>query len=80
MAERVRTALASCSLDVGGGNSVRITVTLGLVEAGAQDDSTTLIKRAEAALGAAKAAGHNCTYVHAGDACEPVRALLATAV
>lgn len=44
----------------------RLTVSLGLAEAQVDDDETSLMKRADSALYAAKQAGRNCSYRHGG--------------
>jgi len=78
MAEAIRTTMGACTMQLGGAD-LRITVSLGLVEATAGDDATTLIERADAALRAAREAGRNCTYVNTGEGCELAGLTVATA-
>ena len=71
-AETIRTSIGNSKLQLGGAE-LRITVSLGLVEAKPGDDATRLIERAEAALRASQAAGRNCTFIHTGETCEPAQ-------
>ena len=69
--ERARTAIGACGMQVGGAE-IHFTISLGLAEAGAADEANSLIKRADAALFASKAAGGNCAHLHNGETYEPV--------
>ncbi len=71
MGTRARTAIAACGMHIGG-NEVHFTISLGLAQAGPADDPASLIKRADAALFASKAAGGNCAHLHNGTTFEPV--------
>ncbi len=70
--ERARTAIAACGMQVGG-SEIHFTISLGLAEAASADNAGSLIKRADAALFASKAAGGNCAHLHNGETYEPVR-------
>jgi diguanylate cyclase len=72
LGERTRMALAACGMQIGG-SEVHFTLSLGLAQAGAADDANSLIKRADAALFASKAAGGNCAHLHNGKTYEPVQ-------
>lgn len=77
-AERIRHAIERCKLRVAN-NEVRFSVSLGVAEATANDDSDELLRRVTEALHAAKLSGRNCTRVHTGQRCEPIEALVAVA-
>jgi len=64
-AERFRTAINDSQLhtDLGGQSP---TISSGVAEALSDDDVTSLIKRADSALYAAKEAGRNCCFRHGG--------------
>ena len=59
IAERMRTRVGDQPLDLNG-QLIRITVSVGIATGRAQDDSESLIARADAALYRAKHAGRNC--------------------
>ena len=65
--------LAACGMQMGG-KEVHFTISLGLAQAGAATIPASLIKRADAALFASKAAGGNCAHLHNGKTYEPVAA------
>jgi diguanylate cyclase len=67
--ERVRTAVASQRFRFES-TELRLTVSIGLAAVDSGDNVASLIKRADAALYAAKRAGRNCGYFHNGRACE----------
>ena len=75
IAEGLRSAIAGCSVQIKGAPT-HFTISLGVAEALPTDDSSSLIKRADAALFASKAAGRNCSHFHNGEACEPARSLV----
>jgi diguanylate cyclase (GGDEF)-like protein len=72
-AERFRAAIADSPLRHEG-HEHSPTVSIGVCEAQRDDDSTSLIKRSDSALYAAKDAGRNCCFQHGG----PVPAIPAT--
>ena len=71
LGERARSAIAACGMQIGK-SEIHFTISLGLAQAGASDDPSSLIKRADAALFASKAAGGNCAHSHNGKTYEPV--------
>lgn len=52
------------------GTALRVTASIGLAEAAGDDDTESLVQRADAALYASKEAGRNCGHMHQGAACE----------
>ncbi|MCA9123126.1 MAG: diguanylate cyclase [Planctomycetales bacterium] len=68
VAERLRTAIARCSLPLNG-EKVTFTVSLGSAEVTENDTDATLLARAETSLEAAKRRGGNCSFAatSAGD-------------
>ena len=71
--EHLRTAIASARLPLEDA-AVAVTVSIGVAEVADGDDVTSLIKRADDALYAAKEAGRNQGYRHNGESCEPITA------
>ena len=74
LAERVRTAISEEPFDLPCGNSVTVTLSIGIAEAypGPEDADLKnvgdlLVDRADIALYAAKSAGRDCVVVHAMD-------------
>ena len=63
-AERFRAAIANRPLR-SEGHEHSLTVSIGVCEAQSDDDSTSLVKRSDSALYAAKDAGRNCCFRHA---------------
>ena len=61
VAERLRTAIARCSLPIDGAK-VKFTVSLGAAEVAENDTDESLLSRAELSLEAAKASGGNCIF------------------
>jgi diguanylate cyclase len=51
---------------------LKITISLGVSEAAANDDAATLMKRADEALYASKRGGRNCGHYHDGLACRRI--------
>lgn len=76
-AERVRLAIADSPLQVRG-TPINATASLGLTLAGPKDDLESLLKQADVALFASKAAGKNCTHQMRDGSCEPVPTLAAS--
>jgi diguanylate cyclase len=56
----------------------RLTLSVGVVQVLGDDDSISVLKRAEAALDAADRRGGNCAYYHDGQRCVPISAMLET--
>jgi len=75
VAERLRDAVASCSLPLGDGE-LQFSVSTGAAEAMEQDTLETLQSRAEAALAKAVSSGGNCGYLHDGERCKPAASML----
>jgi diguanylate cyclase len=71
VAERVRSSVCESTHRYREGD-LRVTVSVGLAEATLSDDSEELVRRADAALYAAKKAGRNCSYAWDGEKCRPV--------
>ncbi len=69
--ERVRAAVASHWFRFEE-TDLQLTVSLGLAAVDAGDDSTSLIKRADEALYAAKNGGRNCAFFHDGRTCKRI--------
>ncbi|MBI2477333.1 MAG: diguanylate cyclase [Planctomycetia bacterium] len=61
VAERLRTAIARCSLPLNG-QKVTFTVSLGSAEVADNDTDEALLSRAQASLDAAKKSGGNCSF------------------
>ncbi len=61
VAERLRTAIARCSLPLNG-QKVTFTVSLGSAEVAENDTDESLLSRAQASLDAAKKTGGNCSF------------------
>jgi diguanylate cyclase len=77
MAERVRTAISEHCFSFSGVEH-RVTVSIGLAEALADDDALSLVKRADSALYAAKENGRNLTFRHGSpERAVPVQDVLA---
>lgn len=70
-AERVRKSIEAMAVTFEG-KTLRVTISVGLAEATKGDDAVKLIRRADDAVYAAKAAGRNCGYWHDGDDCMPM--------
>ena len=66
LAERVRAAIAQMPVPLGGGLTLRCTLSIGLSEASAQDSFDTLIDRADKAMYQAKAGGKNRVVMQPG--------------
>jgi diguanylate cyclase len=73
VAERVRLSVAESSYRYRD-TDLSVTVSVGIAEAKSFDDAEEFVRRADAALYAAKKAGRNCTYVHDGENCRPIDA------
>jgi diguanylate cyclase len=69
LAERLRSAVEGHTMQVKGVD-LRLTLSTGVAQILDNDDSSTLTKRAAAALFAARKGGCNCTYLHNGECCE----------
>jgi diguanylate cyclase len=69
--ERIRSMLVS-EVAPFGHDAPPITVSLGVAAMGPGDDLSSLPRRADEALYAAKRAGRNCGHFHNGQACVPI--------
>jgi len=70
-AERIRLAVASEKFDLERAR-LSVTISIGLTAIVPNDDSASLIQRADEALYTAKDAGRNCTFFHDGSDCQRV--------
>lgn len=70
-AERVRKAIAAMSISFEGKN-LKVTTSIGLAQFTDSDDTMMLVRRADDALYAAKAAGRNSGYWHDGQQSHPL--------
>ena len=70
--ERCRAAIATCPLDFDG-NTLHVTISLGLAAIDTGDDAVSIMKRADEALYAAKDAGRDCGYFHDTRQCIPIK-------
>ncbi len=70
-AERVRRAIEAMAVQFAG-QSLRVTASIGLAESQVGEDGSTLLRRADDCVYAAKNGGRNCSYWHNGIACSPV--------
>lgn len=76
LAERLRTTVEGYAMQVNG-LDLRMTLSAGVADILDNDDSSTLTRRAAAALFAARQNGANCTCIHNGERCEIRTAVLA---
>ncbi len=67
LAERVRSCIENCSVIVGG-NSVNVSLSLGIATSASSGNSEHLLQEADTALYQAKNAGRNCVQTSAGHA------------
>jgi diguanylate cyclase len=74
--ERLREGFSQYSL--ARGDLPRLTASVGVVQVREDDDSFSVLKRAEAALDAADRRGGNRAYCHDGERCAPITAMLET--
>jgi diguanylate cyclase len=78
VAEELRTAVEKSSLKHDG-QTLSITLSVGLSESATGADAEELIARADTALYAAKRGGRNCGYYNNGERCMPIDELMASA-
>ena len=71
LAERVRTEIEKLDIQFEG-KTLSVTMSLGLAQAGAGEDSSQLIKRADEALYQSKDAGRNNGHFQTGEECVPI--------
>lgn len=70
-AERVRAAVEATTFSIEG-RDLNVTISGGLTQVGPRDTTADLVRRADEALYASKAAGRNCAHRHDGSTCEPL--------
>jgi predicted signal transduction protein with EAL and GGDEF domain len=70
--ERVRLSVAESSYRYRD-TDLSVTVSVGVAEAKSVDGAEEFVRRADAALYAAKKAGRNRSFVHDGEKCCPIR-------
>ena len=68
VAEKVRQTIAKVEVNRGG-TKITATISGGLATIQREEQSESLMQRADAALYAAKAGGRNCAYLHDGKVC-----------
>ncbi len=68
VAEKVRRTVAQAALEYEG-QAISVTASGGLAMISANENGSSLVARADAALYAAKTAGRNCVFVHDGSRC-----------
>jgi diguanylate cyclase (GGDEF)-like protein len=73
--ERLREGFALFNAATGE-NGPRLNMSIGVVQIGEDDDSISVLKRAESALDAAVRRGGDCVYCHDGQRCSPVTAMI----
>lgn len=69
IAERVRALIESARFPFNG-LILRLTVSVGLAQIRAGEDTTAFVQRADAALYSSKEAGRNCVHFHDGSTCQ----------
>lgn len=69
IAERVRALIESARFPFNG-LILRLTVSVGLAQIRAGEDTTAFVQRADAALYSSKEAGRNCVHFHNGSTCQ----------
>lgn len=67
--ERVRQAVEDTEVKYEG-QTLYVTISCGVAQALEDESATSLIKRADEALYASKAAGRNCVHLHNGQSCD----------
>ena len=77
VAERLREGVSEHKPPADGGQP-SVTASVGVVQVMQKDDSSSLLKRAEAALDAADRQGGNRACYHDGERCAPITAMLET--
>lgn len=70
-AERVRAAIQATTFPIDG-RDLKVTISGGLTQVTATDTPEAMLKRADEALYASKAAGRNCAHLHTGQRCESI--------
>jgi diguanylate cyclase (GGDEF)-like protein len=78
VAERLRKRFSECSPPSQLEHQM-LTLNVGVAQIMEQDDSISLLKRAEVALDAANRRGNNLACYHDGESCAPIPAMLETA-
>jgi len=69
-AERIRTAVEAMTVNFEG-KQLKVTTSIGLAQVLGDDDSASILKRADDALYESKDAGRNCGHWHDGKKCVP---------
>ncbi len=64
-AERIRKAIETMPVHFGG-NTLRVTASVGMAECSPEEDAAQLIRRADEAVYASKKNGRNCSHWHSG--------------
>ncbi|HEX4128739.1 MAG TPA: GGDEF domain-containing protein [Pirellulales bacterium] len=70
-AERLRKAMEQALIEVDG-DALKVTISAGIAEIRADETVTMLLRRADAALYAAKSAGRNTSFLHDGRDTRPI--------
>lgn len=79
IAERVRALIESARFPFNG-LILRLTVSVGLAQIRAGEDTTAFVQRADAALYSSKEGGRNCVHFHDGSTCQQFGNGLATEI
>jgi diguanylate cyclase (GGDEF)-like protein len=72
VAQRLRAAVADAPLEIDPGQTIKLTISIGLTAVRPGDHPLLLLRRADQALYAAKRAGRDCGFYHDGQTCRPI--------
>ena len=79
VAERARSIIESARFPFNG-LILRLTVSVGFARLRQDEDATSFVQRADAALYSSKEAGRNCVHYHDGSTCQPFGCGIATEI
>jgi diguanylate cyclase len=72
-AERIRKAIEAMPVQFGG-NTLRVTASIGMAQCQPEEDAAGLLRRADESVYASKKAGRNCSHWHNGEEFMPILA------
>lgn len=72
VSQRLRAAVADAPLEIAPGQTIKLTISIGLTAVRPGDHPLLLLRRADQALYAAKQAGRDCGFYHDGQTCQPI--------